>query len=338
MFDKVKQAAKDATGIGLSAQEQYQRAYQKGVFVKDYNSAAKNFGKATEKFAEDNDAVMAARSRANAALYGLLAGGEQANLEQAVTALEAVSEIEQIGTDTEMVKPAPWIAELKALQLEIGAEGVEWLSNKKTMYQEASDLLMKLGNSPLSFADKLGRPGPQDKALPRAYFDAGLSDYYCALVEVKTSPTAAHDYMQKAAVEFNQAGAHEDAKSWSQQVTQYVAQVKEKRHCWMCGREMQGRDIFYKYYPATVEPYNQKQVEAVGGDVKMIETEREGEGGRVSLCTVCGSAVEVQANRYATMRAREVRDWAEPIFVRHQENIEALHERIKALERVAHHH
>jgi len=72
LLDKMKQNIRETTGYGLNAEEQYERAYQKGVFVKDYNAAAENFNKALERFLQENNAEMAQRSRANSTLYSLL--------------------------------------------------------------------------------------------------------------------------------------------------------------------------------------------------------------------------------------------------------------------------
>jgi hypothetical protein len=328
-FDKIKQAAKDATGLGLNAQQQYLRAYQKGVFLKDYGSAAKNFAKAAEKFTEDNNPAMAQRANANAMVYSLLAPQDRPGLDEVIAALGPVPEIEQVGSDKEMVATKPWVTELNALRMEQAAAALTGDGDKKVAYQQASDLLMGMASTPLTFADKLGLAGPKDKAMARANYYAGLSDYHGANAELLTSPSSAHDYLQKAAVRLRTAGVGDLAK----QIEDLMEAWKQKRHCWMCGREMQARDVFFRYYPTVTRPYNLKQVEAVSGDVHMLERENH-----VTLCTVCGSAVEFQADRYAKARAQEVRVWAEGVFAEHRRALEALHERIKALERAAHTH
>lgn len=45
LLDKMRQNIKESTGYGLKANEQYQRAYEKGVFIKDYSAAIENFNK-----------------------------------------------------------------------------------------------------------------------------------------------------------------------------------------------------------------------------------------------------------------------------------------------------
>lgn len=331
-FDKAKEKAKNAVkevGVGLNAEEQYQRAYQKGVFVKNYNSAAKDFHKAWEKFQAEQNSDMALRAQANSALYALLDSKDRTCLNDLVTKLEALPEIEQVGTERTMVQTGPLVTELKASSLEYQAEQTQSNSEKKQLYSQASDTLMALGTEALSFADKIGVSGPMDKALLRAYYYGALSDYYGALTEAMISPAHAHDYFQKSAVRFRQAGATD----WSSKVDGCLDQIKMKRHCWMCGREMQGRNIYYQYYPARTTLYHKKLVEGSGGDVSMLDTED-----CVTLCSVCGSAIEKQADLYALKRANEVREWVTPLLQNHEKVLENHADRLKDLERYSHTH
>lgn len=329
LLDRVKQNIKETTGQGLGAQEQYQRAYQKGIFANNYEVAVDNFNKASIKFKEDNNSEMMLRAQANSALYSLLVSWNWESLSEVIAILESLPEMERIGSDKEMVKTGPFAIELKALQLEHQAENTEAIGEKKQAYAQASDLLMALSMERLTFAEKAGPSGPVDKALLRAYYDGALSDYYGALTEVAISPARAHDYLQKSAVRFRQAGAAE----WSSKVEAYMDQVKMKRHCWICGREVQGRNIFYQYYPAKVEQYHKKLLETSEGDIGMLDTE-----GSVTLCTVCGSAIEKQADIYSTKRENEIREWMTPIIQNYEKAIEDHSQRLQQLEKLAHSH
>lgn len=228
-----------------------------------------------------------------------------------------------------MVPTAPLVAELKALQLEHQAEQMESSGEKKQAYAQASDFLMTMGMESLSFAELLGVSGPIDKGLLRAFYYGALSDYYSALTKVTVSPARAHDYLQKSAVRFRQAGVSD----WPSKVESYMDQVKTKRHCWLCGREMQGRNIFFQYYPANITSYHRKFIELSGDDLGMLDTE-----GSVTLCTVCGSAIENQADIYATKRANEVREWITQSLQSHEETLKTHSERLRQLENLAHSH
>ena len=173
------------------------------------------------------------------------------------------------------------------------------------------------------------RPFDQDRrsALGRSLMFQGY--YYSALSVVLSSPVQAHDQMQKAASCFRQAMVTD----WSKTVDDYIAKVSSKSHCWMCGREMQGEDVFFKYYPAETEEYHSQLLESSNEDLRMIDNT-----GHVTVCTVCGSAIENQADRYATMRADEVRAWADQLFQQTNEVLMNHSERLRSLERVAHRH
>ena len=330
--DTAKKIGKDAVkgaGVGLDAQEQYHWAYQKGVFIKNYGSAAKDFDKAWKKFQEENNSEMALRAQANSALYAVLNSKDRSCLNDLIIKLETLPEIEQIGTETTIVLTGPLVAELKASLLEYQAEQAQSTSEKKQLYSQASDLLMELGTETLSFADKLGTSGPMDKALLRAYYYGALSDYYGALTEAMVSPAHAHDYFQKSAVRFRQAGATD----WSAKVEGCLDQIKMKRHCWMCGREMQGRNIYYQYYPASTTMYHKKSLEVSGDDISMLDTEN-----CITLCTVCGSAIEKQADIYALKRADEVREWVTPILQNYEKVLDNHASRLRNLESHSHTH
>jgi hypothetical protein len=330
--DNAKQLGKDTikeVGVGLEAQEQYQRAYDKGVFIKNYGSAAKDFEKAWKKFQKENNSEMSLRAQANSALYALLDSKDRSCLNDLINKLELLPEIEPVGTKTTMAQTGPLVTELKAILLEYQAEQVQSTGEKKPLYSQASDILMALGTEALSFADKIGVSGPVDKALLRAYYYGALSDYYGALTEAMVSPAHAHDYFQKSAVRFRQAGATD----WSSKVEGCLDQIKMKRHCWMCGREMQGRNIYYQYYPASTTMYHKNLLEGSGDDIGMVDTEN-----CVTLCTVCGSSIEKQADIYASKRANEVREWVAPILQNYAEVFENHANRLRDLERYSHSH
>ena len=166
-MDKVKQGLKDATGLGLDVQEQFDRAYEKGVFIKDYPAAVKNFAKAAEKAKETGDEATMKHARANAAVYTLFTNREADNVTEAIAALGEMDEIEQLGTNQETVKAGPWADELSALQAEIEAEASDDLGLKRDGYLKASNIYMRIGAQTLAFADKFDLAGTEGKS-PRA--------------------------------------------------------------------------------------------------------------------------------------------------------------------------
>jgi len=232
--------------------------------------------------------------------------------------LETLPEIEQFGTGKALLQTYPFVAELKAIQFEYQAEQVQSTDEKRELYSQARDLLMKLDNGALSFADKINVSGPVDKALLRACYYGAFSDFYGGIIESMISPATAHDLLKKSFKTFEEVGATDR----SSEVKGYIDNIELKRHCWICGREMQGRNIHYHYYPTITTRYHINLLEASGDDIGMLD-----KNGYVTLCTVCGSMIEKQADIYSQKRAKEIVDWVSPI-------LDELSSRMDYLERV----
>ena len=329
LLDKVGKGLKDATGLGLDANEQYKRAYSKGVFIKDCDAASKNFQKAAEKFEQSGDSESASRSRANAAVYNLIATKDKESIANTIVTLSEVSEIEQLWSDQDKINPKSWIHELKAYESENIADISDDFNEKKDNYKIAGEMLLNLGTAPLTFADELQVNGPREKAMSRSYYYTGLSDYFGAHQLIYSVPSDAEDSLQKALMRFKQANDTE----YSETVSGMLSKVKAKRHCWMCAREMQGEEFHFYYYPTVVQEFNKLQVQTANQDTGMLDRENA-----VTICAVCGTAIEKQADRYALIRAAEVRTWAEEIFDNHDSRMDRIESRLKDLERHSHKH
>ena len=320
-LDKVK----DATGIGLTADEQYRRAYEKGVFLQppDYSAASKHFSAAAEKFRKDGNVAWADRAEANALMYRLVETRDFALLSPLQRSLERIGEIERPASQEETVATLALIDELRALQSERRGETAVDLAAKASEYRTAAVLVTRLGTMPLTFADRLGLKGPTDKALARgAYYDA-LADYHSALDTIANSPEKAQDGFHRAAVGFR----HAQQPDLVDMVEAQIEDISAKRHCWTCGREMQGRNHHFRYYPAAITPYYREVVDARKEDAGMLDR-----GDSVTLCAVCGSAIERQADAYASRRASEVQAWAQELFATQSAEIAAIRSRVSSLE------
>src|SRR5690349_13466473 len=102
-FGKVKQA----TGIGLNGAGSYHRAYEKGVLLGDRQAGVTLFREAAAKLDREGDTALAARARANAALYAFLIAPSTGQLQPLRDALAAVTEIEQIDSETAFMPAEP---------------------------------------------------------------------------------------------------------------------------------------------------------------------------------------------------------------------------------------
>jgi len=329
IFDKIKDSAKDMTGLGLNAQEQYDRAWAKGVLLNDFKSAAQNFTTAAEKFSKEGKSDMARRAMANAALYKLIGTGDRSGIPEAVKALGSIPEMEQIGTRQETIKTDPLVQELMAIMYEHQADSTSDPADRRTQYKKAYEIFIKMGRVQLPISEKLHAEGPVDKATNRAFYCDALSDYYAGRATVLVSPQEANNCFEGARQKFRQAGATD----WATKTEDIIKDVKAKRHCWICGREMQGKDIFFRYYPAEIHEYHKSLLETLKQDAHMIDTP-----GSVTVCTACGSTIENQADLYATKRMEELKEWVTPILAKHWEAIEILDRRLRDVERAKHSH
>ena len=219
-WDNKIQPIKEVTNIGLSSEDEYRHAYEKGVHCRDYRVAVNNFEKAAEGFEKNNDLEMASIARANSAIYTLLMQRDWISLDETIIFLEPLDgkEIEQIGSNTKKIETRFLISELKALQLE---------------HSEALKLLLELANSSergLSFVDVMDVPGPKDSASSRADYYGGFSDYYMALNTMLVSPGEAYEYFEKSARKFKDSGFDGELLS---EIEGYVGRMKKRRHCWI---------------------------------------------------------------------------------------------------------
>ncbi len=330
ILDNVKKSAKDMTGLGLSPKEHYERAYEKGVLLQPpaYDSAVKEFNAAREGFEKEGNTKGAQRARANSALYKLISMKDYPSIVESIAALEPIPEVENIGSRDKIPTDA-LIIELTAIKHEYQAEASSELFQKKEEYSKASDVIMKLGANPLTITEKINLKGPVDKGLMRSYYYGAMSDYFAALSEVAESPANAHDCLDRSIAKFTQA----QTAPWVEKVKMLREDIQAKRCCWMCGREMQGKDIYYQYYPAATKPYHSHVLTNLKQDPNMIDL-----ADNVTLCTVCGSAIELQADKYAKMRVEELRKWVTPILESHRDTLEAHEKRLRAIENAAHRH
>lgn len=322
ILDRVK----EATGVGLDGAAQYRRAFEKGVFMQppDIENAIKQFSLAAERYLKEGNVPGKRLAEANSLLYRLVSKRNLDLIPDLLKSLENVPEIEQVGTQGEMVSGTSVSTELRAIVAELHAEAAPDLPTKSGSYKAASDLLMQLGNSPLLIAERLKLTGPTVSGMMRGFYNSALSDYHAAFAALETSPDEAQNRLHRAAIAFRQA----QMKDWTDKIENEIDSVKSRRHCWICNRQMQGRDTYYSYLPARITRYHHQVVETLRQDTAMLD-----HAGMVSICSVCSSTVQLQADRYATERAKQVRDWVAPLLESHRQALTALSSRVDSLER-----
>jgi hypothetical protein len=320
---------KKATGVGLTPQEHYNRAYEKGVLLGEdkYGDAVKLFLAAAKKADEAGDEPLAARARANAALYRFVLGkGDFADLFQA---LETQSEIEQVGSSTDVMETAPLLAELRARLTEQGL-----VTGDANGHREAAATFKPI------FTQKLWtyrhRPAEKhnDTGQQRFFFHTGMASWHDAVAVAQEDPESAAEHMAKALNAYRQCEASQRAE----QAEAWLKNCRLRRTCWMCSREFQGAQLHFRGFRSDVSPYAVSTNEALSRDTSSIDRNEQ----LIILCEPCGSALEHTADRIAQQRTAQLREeLVNALNAQVAEINNALgtvDKRLRKVERIAHRH
>ncbi len=326
-------------GIGLEDDEQYARAFQKGVLLGQFGDAANLFDKASKKFTEKGNSLMAARAAANALLYRYLI---MRDIQQVTPLLQALlqalhallqqgsQEIEAIGSQTEFMQIGPLCAELDCRLVEVAIIlARDDQIRSRDLHKIASDkfqaLYQLIKNDPLKTYDRVqAADGPNDKATMRLFFHSGMYNYYEAMTKKNTDPSAASADLSKANQFFKQC----NDQKWQQTVTILLNNWRATCTCWLCHRDMQGYELHYSMCHADVTPYAKMLLKEAEQGTIDLDTKR------IAVCTPCGSMVMYKAQYEADIVRRELNAKLD-----HAMNvIQSLNERVNRLERMSHSH
>ena len=113
-----------------------------------------------------------------------------------------------------------------------------------------------------------------------------------------------------------------------------LANLRIKRTCWICHREMQGLGLNMDYYPAKTTQYGRDLVGRLGQDTTTIESS----GRAIAVCLTCATMVQSQAEAFASRHVEQLRKEIIPELNKVVEGLHALADRIGSLERVSHRH
>lgn len=322
-------------GFNLEDDEQYARAFQKGVLLRRFDSAAQEFDKAAKKFTEKGNTLMATRAAANALLYRYLVTKDiqqvtplLQTLLQKLQSLEqqGIQEIEEIGSQTNFISIKELSAELDCRMVEVDIiQAQNDQLRSRDLHKKAADKFQAIRNIQLK-TYTIVPPGDEhtDKAITRYFFHSGMFSYYEALLKKNYNPSAAADDLAQA----NQSFRACNNQTWQQRVTPLLDNWRLMRTCWVCHREMQGNELHFSMSQADIAPYIQKQVE------KSSQDSISEDGKRIVVCAPCGSMVMYKARHEADIVRKELNVKLDKAM----DIIQSQHERINRLERMAHHH
>ncbi|MDD9935961.1 MAG: hypothetical protein OXT09_20285 [Myxococcales bacterium] len=293
---------KKATGVGLTPEEHYGRAYEKGVLLgpSKFRDAVGMFETAAEKAREEGNGMLAARAEANAHLYGYWSTGDVNHLAALRPVLDQLQEIEIRGSASEMLPAAPLVAEIdgRLAEQELDTLDVNDHDSRQSGHMRASECFKQHPDWDLvTYKMHFDEDSHLGKAQERFFYHLGMAAWHDALTKVYADPEAAAQEMSRALTSFQQCRDErqtEGAKAW-------LTRCRQRRTCWFCHREMQGAGIHFRTFDAMISGYSKDRVHQLGQDVSSIED------GAVVLCQPCGTALERAADRIASVRADEVR-------------------------------
>jgi hypothetical protein len=317
VFDIVRRTI----GFGPTGIELYNRAFNRGVLLKDFNRAAKIFYDAASKFSEEGDQIMAARAGANSLLYTYLGTEDSSILSSLLQALGGLQHIEKVGLQTEMMPIEPLRLELECRAIEAAISREQNDSVRlRDLHKRASDTFDAMHLHPLITYEYIAsEDGHDEKASDRHFYHDGMYHYYEAMIEAESDPAAACARLMRSKQAFQDC----NDPSMLQMVATLLEKWRIKRTCWLCGREMQGLELHFWMRSAKVVPYTGHDGESVNRHGFSIDLEHR----QVAVCTPCLSMITFKAAE----EAEKVRKELTAELQKEREKVEEANTLIQAL-------
>jgi hypothetical protein len=299
-MSKLFETMRIAMGFGLNEDEMYNRAFEKGVLMKDFMKAADLFDEAARRAAERGNYLVAVQAAANALLYGYLGTHNTQYLERLRKALSGLQEIECIGRQQERMPTGPLCAELECRIVEATIAQVhDDVVRLRDLHKMASSKFQALLSHPLiTYEYVKSGAGHDERADERHFYHRGMYQFYEAMTKKDRDPAAAADDLALAQQAFRRCN---DA-SWAQKVSTLLENWRISRTCWLCHREVQGYELHFSMCRAVVTPYTKRLLEVLNQDASTAQLNEMG----IAVCTPCGSMITFKAVEEAEKVRREL--------------------------------
>ncbi len=307
--------------------ELYERAYAKGVFLKNNREAADIFDKAAKKAAESGDTMVATQAGANSLLYRYLDTGNVSLLPPLLQLLQQLPQIEEIGSRT-LQPTGPLCIELDCRLVEsVIPQAQNDRARSRDLHGMASEKFKALGsNSLLTYSIQKPSDGPNDRADMRQYYHTAMHSYWEAMITKDADPAAASNNLSNAKKYFSLC----NDQRWGQTVGTLLENWRISRTCWICHRDMQGSDLHFSMCHARVTPYAEMILKKANQNSSSISFEKQ----QIAVCTPCGSMVTFKAE----VEADKVRRELNAKLAEAMNAIHTLEGRVSRLERMSHSH
>jgi hypothetical protein len=299
-MSKIFENVRLAVGFGLNEDEMYQRAFEKGVLMRDFPRAAQLFDDTAKRAAERGNSILVTRAAANALLYHYIATGDTNRLHPLLHTLSGLQEIECIGRQKEHMPTGPLCAELDCRLVEAAIiQSQDDVLRLRDLHKLASAKFQAILQQPLiTYEHVRSGMGHDEKPTERQCYHSGMHQFYDAMLKKDRDPAAAVDDLALAA----QAFRHCEDAIWAQKVATLLDNWRISRTCWLCQREVQGYELHFSMCRATITPYTQHLLESLNQDASTAYLE----GMKVAICTPCGSMITFKAAEEAEKVRREM--------------------------------
>jgi hypothetical protein len=309
--------------FGRDEQEWYERAFERGVLLKNFHKAADLFDEASKRASKHNNRVLATQAAANALLYRYLATQNPASLHYLIHLLQSLGQIERIGGQRHEMMPVESLcAELDCRLVEAAiTQAMDDMVRLRDLHKTASSKFLAIIRNPLLTYEyvKSGN-GHDERTDERHFFHEGMYQFYEAMLKKEYDPGAAADDLALALQAFRRCN---DASRIERMET-LLNNWRVVRTCWICHREVQGADLHFSLCRATLTPYTRALLEKLNQDPFTINLQEM----KVVVCSPCGSMITFRASEEAERVRRDLTLELARAYVR----IEGLDERVLRLE------
>ncbi len=287
-------------GFGLTGNGIYNRAFEKGVLMKDFIKAAELFDEAAKRASGEGNSVLVARAAANSLLYSYLTKKNPLLLERLLKALSRLYEIERIGLQHETMLTGPLCAELECRRVEaLIAQVHDDVVRLRDLHKIAAGKFQAMLHQPLiTYEYVKSGVGHDERADERYFYHQGMYQFYEAMTKKDRDPATAADDLALAQQAFRRCNDH----NWVQKVAMLLNNWRISRTCWLCHREVQGYELHFSMCRAVVTPYTKHLLESLNQDASAAQLD----GMKVAVCTPCGSMITFKAMEEAEKVRKEL--------------------------------
>ena len=185
------------------------------------------------------------------------------------------------------------IAELEARKFEAAAFGSSNnMLHAQGLHAKAAERFQGILKTKLKTYALVPAKDHNDSAEERFFLHQGYNFFYQGLLAQDADPVQAAEKLTQGALAFKRA-KDDGLRGMADGL---VANLRVKRTCWFCHREMQGLGLNTDYYPAKTTQYGRDLVVRLGQDATAIEPS----GNAVAVCLPilspsCGGGAELDA-------------------------------------------